>query len=106
MPNDKSVPILMICGGTGLAPFRSFWLDRQKDLQNEKSKTNFGDMVLFFGCRDSKNDYLYKQELSNLILNKVIKSVHTAFSRDKNHPKVRFIFVLKSHCLLIRSFLI
>lgn len=28
LPSDSTVPVYMICSGTGIAPFRSFWQDR------------------------------------------------------------------------------
>lgn len=69
MPSDQTLPIIMICGGTGIAPFRGFWQDREKDLER-KNKSSLGDMYLFFGCRDSKKDFLYNKELTNMVLKK------------------------------------
>lgn len=71
----------MIGAGTGIAPFRSFWLQR-------KHEQNFGEMHLYFGCRSSLHDDLYKQELDLLIKDKVIASVRKAYSREPGQKKV------------------
>jgi benzoyl-CoA 2,3-dioxygenase component A len=44
MPEDASARLLMICTGTGSAPFRAFTMRRQRAGAS-------GDMVLFFGAR-------------------------------------------------------
>ncbi len=46
MPDDPSARLLMICTGTGSAPFRAFTMRRQRTAANSS-----GDMVLFFGAR-------------------------------------------------------
>ncbi|UYV36607.1 benzoyl-CoA 2,3-epoxidase subunit BoxA [Rhodobacteraceae bacterium D3-12] len=46
MPNDADARILMVCTGTGSAPFRAFTMHRTR-----MSGTEGGDMVLFFGAR-------------------------------------------------------
>ena len=48
-----------------------------------------GPMLLFFGCRDPEEDFLYKSEIEDL-QNGVLKgqlSVVTAFSRVPGQPK-------------------
>jgi hypothetical protein len=47
----------MVGPGTGLAPFRSFIL--QRHLQAQQQGSACGQMVLYFGCRRSDQDYLY-----------------------------------------------
>ncbi len=46
MPDDPSARLLMICTGTGSAPFRAFTMRRQRTADGM-----IGDMVLFFGAR-------------------------------------------------------
>jgi benzoyl-CoA 2,3-dioxygenase component A len=45
-PNDPDARLLMICTGTGSAPFRAFTMRRQRTMSGGK-----GDMTLFFGAR-------------------------------------------------------
>lgn len=89
MPDDLSIPVIMICTGCGIAPFRSFWLDRAKCIEENKSKDRvIGDFILFYGCREEGKDFLYKNELECLRNKNVLTSLQIAFSRDPNHPKV------------------
>jgi benzoyl-CoA 2,3-dioxygenase component A len=46
MPNDPDARLLMICTGTGSAPFRGFTMRRQRE-----GARGTGDMTLFFGAR-------------------------------------------------------
>lgn len=54
LPADPATPILMVGPGTGLAPFRSFILDRLlARKQAGAAPQEGGEMVLYFGCRRS-----------------------------------------------------
>ena len=121
MPEDGTVPIIMVGPGTGIAPFRSFWQQRQFDVINKpapKAKTHdvtpdssplprrrvsspafsgnslnpssnrWGTMVLFFGCRDSKQDFIYKDELARVKDDGALTQVFLALSREPQQPKV------------------
>ena len=80
----------MIGAGTGLAPFRSFWQERKIDKQMKKSGSGeWGQMVLYFGCRQSSQDELYKEEILQMVNEGVITAYHPAYSRDPNIKKVR-----------------
>jgi benzoyl-CoA 2,3-dioxygenase component A len=46
MPDDPQTTLIMICTGTGSAPFRGFTMRRQRT-----SPVSSGDMSLFFGAR-------------------------------------------------------
>lgn len=46
MPNDANANIIMICTGTGSAPFRGFTERRRRAMQNAAGK-----LVMFFGAR-------------------------------------------------------
>jgi NADPH-ferrihemoprotein reductase len=98
LPPDPSTPIIMIGPGTGLAPFRGFIQERKylankvkkedhseegtKNGKVEATKGPIGDTVLFFGCRHSEQDYLYRDELTTFVQDKIITSLFVAFSRE------------------------
>ncbi len=45
LPNDPSVPVIMFCAGSGLAPFRAFVEERAAQ---KASGRDVGKMILFF----------------------------------------------------------
>jgi cytochrome P450/NADPH-cytochrome P450 reductase len=82
LPDDGSVPIIMIGPGTGLAPFRGFLQERAS--RKQKGAT-LGPAMLFFGCRHPDQDYLYASELKAFAADGVTE-LYTAFSRGEG-PK-------------------
>lgn len=79
--------------GTGIAPFRSFWQQRQIDLQftsaiNDKGEKVLGDISMFFGCRHPNLDNIYAEEKQKAISDGALKQVHIAYSREPGKPKV------------------
>ena len=59
LPSDPSKPIIMVGPGSGVAPFRGFVQERAAQA---KAGERVGQTVLFYGCRRSSEDYLYKEE--------------------------------------------
>ena len=77
LPEDASVPVIMIGPGTGLAPFRGFLQERAA----AKAKgAKLGPAMLFFGCRHPAQDFLYADDLKAFAADGVTE-LHTAFSR-------------------------
>src|SRR5947199_4237632 len=77
LPDDSSVPVIMIGPGTGLAPFRGFLQERA---HRKAQGAKLGPAMLFFGCRHPEQDYLYADELKAFAAAGVTE-LHTAFSR-------------------------
>lgn len=61
-------PVIMVGPGTGVAPMRAIFRERQQYSRRLNSAAEAGspDTVLFFGCRKQQRDYLYGQEWSSL----------------------------------------
>ena len=79
MPDDPSARLLMICTGTGAAPFRAFTMRRQRI-----AACATGDMVLFFGAR-TPDSLPYFGPLKKVPENLLKK--HLCYSRLKDQPK-------------------
>ncbi|KAG8042739.1 hypothetical protein G9C98_005379 [Cotesia typhae] len=79
LPPRAITPIIMVGPGTGFAPFRGFIQER--DLLR-KSGEDVGDTILYFGCRKSKEDFLYQDELEGYVKSGTL-TLHTAFSREQ-----------------------
>jgi cytochrome P450 / NADPH-cytochrome P450 reductase len=77
LPDDASVPVIMIGPGTGLAPFRGFLQERA---HRKADGASLGPAMLFFGCRHPEQDYLYADELKAFAADGITE-LHTAFSR-------------------------
>ena len=77
LPDDQNKPIIMIGPGTGVAPFLSF-------IQERKYLKSNGKNWLFFGAQTKKNDFIYKDQISNFVEEKILNNLDTAFSRDQD----------------------
>jgi NADPH-ferrihemoprotein reductase len=78
LPEDRRSPIIMVGPGTGLAPFRGFIQEREALMA---SNSVVGPASLFFGCRNSSQDYIYQAELEGAVESGAITKLHVAFSR-------------------------
>lgn len=85
LPTASSCPLIMVAAGTGIAPFRGFIAERCR-LQQIGKPT--GEMILFFGCRDPDEDFIYQAELEEMAraLSGKLRMI-TAFSRSQLQPR-------------------
>jgi cytochrome P450/NADPH-cytochrome P450 reductase len=60
-PAANDAPIIMVCAGTGLAPFRGFLEERAL---RRAAGEPAGPALLFFGCNHAEVDFLYREELA------------------------------------------
>jgi benzoyl-CoA 2,3-dioxygenase component A len=79
MPDDPDANIIMICTGTGSAPFRAFTERRRRNAQDATGK-----LMLFFGAR-TPEELPYFGPLMKLP--KSLIDVNLAFSRVPDRPK-------------------
>ncbi|MCC6775898.1 MAG: benzoyl-CoA 2,3-epoxidase subunit BoxA [Hyphomicrobiales bacterium] len=85
LPNDAQANLIMICTGTGSAPFRAFTERRRREMQNAPGKA-----IMFFGARTPQELPYFGplQKVPNSLLEK-----HLVFSRipgaDKEYVQDR-----------------
>lgn len=82
----------MVGAGTGIAPYRSFWQERKidREMSQDPEGVNgrgWGPMILYFGCRQRVIDELYKDEIEQLIKERVITAFYPAYSREPGQKK-------------------
>lgn len=77
LPESLETPLIMVCAGTGLAPFHGFIQERAIQAANGRT---LGEALLFFGCAHPEVDFLYRDELLAWERAGVVK-VRPAFSK-------------------------
>lgn len=76
LPADLAAQVIMVGPGTGIAPFRAF-------LQERAAAGAAGRNWLFFGNHRRESDFLYRAELEELAVKRVLSRMELAFSRDQ-----------------------
>jgi NADPH-ferrihemoprotein reductase len=81
LPSNPATPVILIGPGTGVAPFRGFIRDRVQQAKN--GTKDIGKALLFYGSRNSNEDFLYKEEWPEYskVLGESFELI-TAFSRE------------------------
>lgn len=85
-PQSLQRPLIMVCAGSGIAPFHGFLQERAA---LRASGQDVGPALLFFGCDHPDVDYLYRDELSAWEAEGVV-SLRPAFSEGPDGD-VRFV---------------
>jgi cytochrome P450 / NADPH-cytochrome P450 reductase len=85
--------MIMVGPGTGIAPFRGFLQER---LALKQQSVPVGESMLFFGCRDPLQDFLYENELRAFEAAGVTR-LFSAFSRQPGEPKTYVQHLIKQH---------
>jgi cytochrome P450/NADPH-cytochrome P450 reductase len=83
-PADPSVPLVLFCAGSGLAPMRGFIQERAAQKQSGRE---VGKILLFFGCRSPDQDFLYSDGDLTEWTKLGVVDVRPAFSRSPNDSK-------------------
>jgi sulfite reductase (NADPH) flavoprotein alpha-component len=76
-PERSDAPMIMVGPGTGVAPFRSF-------LHERRATGAKGRNWLFFGEQRSATDFYYRDELEQMLSDRHLTKLSTAFSRDQS----------------------
>lgn len=77
-PHDQ--PVVTIGVGTGIAPIRAMYQDREVA---KKSGKNVGQAAFFFGARKESEEFLYKTEIEQWLQDGVLTVFDPAWSRDQ-----------------------
>jgi len=78
LPEDSTLPIIMVGPGTGVAPFRAF-------LQEREALGAKGKNWLFFGAQKESCDYAYREDFDRFRQNGILTRFDCAWSRDQTH---------------------
>jgi NADPH-ferrihemoprotein reductase len=68
LPTNPKIPVIMIGPGTGVAPFRGFIQERVAlarrtiERNGPDGLADWGNITLYYGCRKTSEDFLYKDE--------------------------------------------
>ncbi|KAK8389174.1 hypothetical protein O3P69_020856 [Scylla paramamosain] len=85
LPEDLSLPIIMVGAGSGVAPLRGFW-QHYHYLRRTKGVTT-GSLTLYYGCRTEEED-LFNQEKWNMVRQGGLTRHRVALSRTPHLPKM------------------
>lgn len=78
-PEDLTIPLVMVCAGSGLAPMRGFLQERAAQ---KKAGRDVANSLLFFGCHSPQHDFIYGDTDVKEWVELGIVDVRPAFSRS------------------------
>ena len=78
-PTDPTIPLIMVAAGSGLAPMRGFLQERA---MQKRAGREVATNLLFFGCRNPKEDFIYGDSDLKEWVELGIVDVRPAFSRS------------------------
>ncbi|ORY07247.1 cytochrome P450 [Basidiobolus meristosporus CBS 931.73] len=87
LPKDPKVPVIMVCAGTGVSPFRGFLQERQLYGCKSVGKGGISETHMFFGCRSPEQDFIYREELEEFVNDGTLDKLVVAFSRTGQAKK-------------------
>ncbi|VDN98495.1 unnamed protein product [Rodentolepis nana] len=82
LPRSPLTPIIMVCAGTGIAPFLGF-LQERTFIKSKGGR--LGEAMLFYGCRNRGQDCILPNELNEALERGVFSHLQIAYSRDQEH---------------------
>lgn len=85
VPDDPSIPVILVSAGTGLAPFRAAIADRA-----HLRPAAAGPLLCYFGCRHPDVDFLHRAELEAADRDGLI-SLRPVFSRASGSHGQRYV---------------
>lgn len=97
LPADDTTPVIFVCAGTGMSPFRGFLQELHAKGLKTSEKGGSCEAYMFFGCRHPEQDFIYKDELEGYVENGTLTKLFTTFSRS--NQVVRYV----QHSLLQRA---
>lgn len=80
-PSDPATPMIMVCAGTGLAPFRGFLQERAAQFAGGQK---VAPSLLFFGCDHPDVDHLYRDLLAGWEASGIVSVRPTYFKAPQN----------------------
>lgn len=83
----SDTPVVMVCHGTGIAPFMSF-------LEFRKANGHlfeFSPWHLYYGCRSRKLDFLFEKELDNYLNEGLLATMAATFSRENHSGNTKYV---------------
>ncbi|ELR18846.1 FAD binding domain containing protein [Acanthamoeba castellanii str. Neff] len=102
LPTDPMVPLILVCAGSGIAPFRSVGggahfgeprglrgFLRHRKAMREREGVALGECWLFFGFRFLDGDFLFREELEAMQREAVLTRLITATSREAESCRVQ-----------------